>query len=135
MKNNGFTYIPKEVLLCDLSSIQFTNHLTKKYSIQASVVPGHIQVTIKVTPMGAIFFSVFMGMLSRSVMSDSLRPHGAPGRLLSPWSFQGKNSRVGCHFLLQEIFPTQGSNPCLLYLLHWQVASLPLSHLGSLQMY
>ena len=27
---------------------------------------------------------------------------------------------VGCHFLLQGIFPAQGSNPCLLYLLHWQ---------------
>ena len=28
-------------------------------------------------------------------------------------------------------FPTQGSNPHLLYLLHWQVGSLPLSHVGS----
>ena len=35
---------------------------------------------------------------------------------------------MGCHFLLQEIFLTWGSNPCLL---HWQVGSLPLSHLGS----
>ena len=31
--------------------------------------------------------------------------------------FPGKNTGVGCHFLLQGIFPTQGSNP---YLLHWQ---------------
>ena len=44
------------------------------------------------------------------------------------WIFPGKNSGVGCHFLLQGIFPTQGLNPCLL---HWQVDSLPLSHLGS----
>ena len=36
---------------------------------------------------------------------------------------------MGCHFLLQGIFLRQGSNP---YLLHWQVHSLPLSHLGSL---
>ena len=28
---------------------------------------------------------------------------------------------MGCHFLLQGIFLTQGSNPCLLRLLHWQV--------------
>ena len=28
--------------------------------------------------------------------------------------FPGENTRVGCHFLLQEIFPTQGLNPCLL---------------------
>ena len=31
----------------------------------------------------------------------------------------------GCHFLLQGIFPTQGSNPSLLHLLHWQTDSLP----------
>ena len=31
---------------------------------------------------------------------------------------------VGCHFLLQGIVPTQGLNPCLLHLLHWQVGSL-----------
>ena len=43
------------------------------------------------------------------------------------------NTRVGWHFLLQGIFPTQWSNPRLLHLLHWQVDSLPLSHLGSLQ--
>ena len=33
-------------------------------------------------------------------------------------------------FLLQEIFPTLGSNPCLLSLLHWQAESLPLAPLG-----
>ena len=43
--------------------------------------------------------------------------------------FPGKNFGVGCHFLLQGIFPTQGSNPGLLCLLHWQADSLPLSHL------
>ena len=37
---------------------------------------------------------------------------------------------VSCHFLLQGIFPTQGPNPHLLCLLHWQVGSLPLHHLG-----
>ena len=48
----------------------------------------------------------------------------APG-LLCPWDSPGKNTGVGCHALLQGIFPTQGSNPRLL---HWQVDSLPLSH-------
>ena len=38
------------------------------------------------------------------------------------------NTGVGCRFLLQGIFPTQGLNPRLLY---WQTNSLPLSHLGS----
>ena len=31
-------------------------------------------------------------------------------KLLHPWDFQGKSIRVGCHLLLQGIFPTQGSN-------------------------
>ena len=39
--------------------------------------------------------------------------------------FSGKNARMGCHFLFQRIFPTQGSNLQLLCLLHWQVDSLP----------
>ena len=34
-------------------------------------------------------------------------------KLLCPWDFQGKSTGVGCHFLLQGIFPTQGSNPGL----------------------
>ena len=34
-------------------------------------------------------------------------------KLLRPWDFQGKSTGVGCHFLLQRIFPTQGSNPGL----------------------
>ena len=40
--------------------------------------------------------------------------------------FPGKNTRVGCCFLLQGIFLTQGSNLHLLCLLHWQADSLPL---------
>ena len=40
----------------------------------------------------------------------------------------GKNTRVGCQFLLQGIILTQGLNWSLLY---WQADSSPLSHLGS----
>ena len=43
----------------------------------------------------------------------------------------GKNTRVDCHFLPQGIFLTQGLNPCLLWLLYWQVDSLPLTYLGA----
>ena len=50
-------------------------------------------------------------------------------RLLHSWDFPGKSTGVDCHFLLQEIFPTQGSNPglsrCRQTLYH-------LSHQGSL---
>ena len=38
----------------------------------------------------------------------------------------GKNTGVGCHALLQGIFPIQGLNPCLLCLLLQQAGSLPL---------
>ena len=48
---------------------------------------------------------------SLSVASDSLRPHELqPTRLLCPWDSSGKSTGVGCHFLLQGIFLTQGSN-------------------------
>ena len=50
----------------------------------------------------------------------------SPPRLLCPWDSPGKKTGVGYHALLQRIFPTQGSNPCLLHLLCWQGASLPL---------
>ena len=46
-------------------------------------------------------------------------------------SVHGILQRVGCHVLLQGIFPTQRSNPCLLCLLHWQAGSLPLAPLGN----
>ena len=40
--------------------------------------------------------------------------------------FSRKNTGVGYHVLLQGIFPTQGLNPRVLSLLHWQVDPLPL---------
>jgi len=55
-----------------------------------------------------------------------LQPYGLlPTRLLCPWDSPGKNTGVGCHVLLQRIFPTQGSSP------HWQVGSLPLMPPGT----
>ena len=49
-------------------------------------------------------------------------------KLLRPWDFQGKSTGVGCHFLLQGIFPTQGSNPGLS---HCRQTLYHLSHQGS----
>ena len=48
--------------------------------------------------------------------------------LLYQYDFPDKNTRVGCHFLLQGIFLTQGSNPGLLHCRHMLC---PLSHQGS----
>ena len=64
-----------------------------------------------------------MLLFSYSVMSDSLRPHGLyPIRLLYPW---GKNTGVGCHFLLQGIFLTQRLNLPPPISWHWHPGSLP----------
>ena len=46
-----------------------------------------------------------------------------PARLLCPWNLPSKNTGVGCYFLLQGIFLTQGLNSTLL---HWQVDSITL---------
>ena len=61
---------------------------------------------------------------SRSVVSDSLRPHG----LYSPWNCPGQNTGVGNLSLLQGIFPTQGSNPGLP---HCRQILSQLSHKGA----
>ena len=53
-------------------------------------------------------------------------------KLLRPWDFQGKSTGVGCHFLLQGIFPTQGSNPGLS---HCRQTLYRLSHQGSPRLY
>ena len=42
-------------------------------------------------------------------------PWTIANRLLRPWDFPGKSNGVGCHFLLQGIFPIQGSNQGLLH--------------------
>ena len=59
-------------------------------------------------------------VLSCSVMSDSLRPHGLqPIRLLCPWDFPGKSIGVGCHCLLHPLVllvtktPRMASNSAL----------------------
>ena len=51
---------------------------------------------------------------SRSVVSDSLPPHGLQSPWnYSPWNSPGQNTGVGSLSLFQGIFPTQGSNPGL----------------------
>ena len=47
-----------------------------------------------------------------SVVSDTLWPHGLwPARFLCPLNFPDRNTGVGCHFLLQGIFPRPGIEP------------------------
>ena len=54
-------------------------------------------------------------------------PRAAARQAPLSMGFSRQEYRVGCHFLVQGIFPNQGLNSCLL---HWQADSLPLSHLG-----
>ena len=55
--------------------------------------------------------SVNLRMKSEVLVAQSLQSHGLGlTRLFCPWDSPGKNIGVGCHFLLQEIFLTQGSN-------------------------
>ena len=70
--------------------------------------------------------------LTHSVMSISLvTPRTVAHQGPLSMGFSRQNTGLGCHFLLQGISLTQGLNPRLLYLLHWQVGSLPLHHLRS----
>ena len=71
-------------------------------------------------------------MRAKSLQScPTLWPYGPQrARLLCPWGSPGKNTGVGCHALLQGIFPTPGLNPRLLYLLHCQAGSLLQAPLG-----
>ena len=69
-------------------------------------------------------------VLECSVMSDSLWLHGRQHFRLHCPNFPGKNTGVGCHFLLQ-VLPNPGIKPHLLHLLYWQVDYWLLSPLGN----
>ena len=88
----------------------FTFWGTKK----APYLPGLFQIQIPSWRLAAWTYIPLPSVKwseSRSVVSDSLQPH----RLYSPWDSPGQNTAVGSLFLLQGIFPTQGSNQCLLH--------------------
>ena len=84
-------------------------------------------VVICIVVLSELFIYTWLSLFSHSVMSDSLWPHGLQHTVfLCAWHSPGKNTGVGCHALLQGIFPTQGSNQHLLRLLtcrqvlyHW----------------
>ena len=63
------------------------------------------------------------GVVSHSAMSNSLL---SMDRGAWPWNSPGKNTGVGCHFLLPGIFPTRGPDPLLTCLLHckWILTSV-----------
>ena len=88
-----------------------------------------VQATAHGVAKGRTRLSDFTFMLANLLQSclDSVVPwtvaHQAPP---SMGFFRQEYWGAGCHAFLQGIFPTQGSNLCLLRLLHCQVGSLPL---------
>ena len=106
-------------------------------SATASVLPINIQdwfplgltgwISLQSKELSILMPSAFFMVVceSRSVMSDSLQPHG----LYSPWNSPGQNTGVGSLSLLQGIFPAQGSNSGLP---HYRRILYQLSHKGSL---
>ena len=73
--------------------------------------------------------STLLCLVAKSCLT-LLRTHGLQSiRLHCPWEFSGKNTGRGCHFLLQGIILTQGSNPCLLHhrwnLYNWATWEVP----------
>ena len=103
------THMPSGV--CD-NSIQ----ISKKHLSQKCVCNSCSLTTNLLLPCSSICMQ--MSTLMCSLPGSSI--HGD-----SP----GKNTGVGCHFLLQGIFPTR-DGAHVLHLLHWQAGSLPLYHLG-----
>ena len=73
--------------------------------------PSNLFLPLLPICLSLAFAIVLLWLFSRSVVSDFVTPR--PVACL--WDSSGKNIGVGCHFLLQEIFPTQGLNSCLLH--------------------
>ena len=97
--------------VCQMGSITVT-YLSKTCKM---ILPGQIFFPV---PMRACVISCFSCI--RFCESQRTVARQAPLSM----GFSRKNTGVGCHALLQGIFLTQGSNPCLSYLLHLEVGSL-----------
>ena len=93
-------------------------HLSVR-TLDPPLVPGPL------SPFLVVSTKARVSVCARSVVSNSfVTPWTIARRLLWPWDVPGKNTGVGCHFLLQGIFLTQGSNLRLLWLLYWQAGYL-----------
>ena len=99
-----------------VSQLFISSDQSTRTSTSASVLPMNLQgwlplgrtglISLQPEELSRVFSSTTACRISesqsRSVMSDSLRPHG----LCSPWKSPGQNTGVGIFTLLQGIFPT-----------------------------
>ena len=104
-RNHWSSWALEPVLLSKGSHRQRSPHTTRKSSLcELQLKEACIQ------PQGP------SAVLSHSSYVWLLQPYGLqPARFLCPCDFPGKNTGMGCHSLLQELVPTQGSNPHPLY--------------------
>ena len=107
--------------LCGVKGIILLIHKFHSYTFPAFCRLGEVVFYSLDNWLSLSFYKKSVLLCVCSVVSSSF---------LTPWTIacqpplsmglSSKNIGVGYHFLLQGIFPTQESNPCLLRLLHWQ---------------
>lgn len=119
---SGYDYFPSLLFLLAswmMSGQSYSQILTTEYTWSLN---RYVVQNLPTDPHYVCMCSVAQSRLTLCL-------HGLwPTRLLCPWNPPEKNTGIGYNFLLQGIFPSQGSN---LSFLHWQSDILPLSHQGS----
>ena len=110
---------------CLAASMLFTKLAIHSSFFFFSICLSYTSIYITETTFQEMLDKMCMHAQSCLILCD---PHGPqPERLLCQCDFPDKHTAVCCHFFLQGIFQTQGSNLCLL---HWQADSLPLAPPG-----
>ena len=99
-------------------------------------LPWHLALksevdTLCVCPLSTLLLPHYSVMLVAQLCLTLCNPVDCSSPDYCPWNSPGKNTGVGCYFLLQGIFPTEGSNPGLL---HCRQILYHLSHQGGLIM-
>ena len=128
-KRTWIGFIVTSVLSICCASIASIQMKTPRPSLSPGTGPMVMILTLRDVASATQLCSVFM--LSRVQLFATSWTVAC--QALCPWNFPWKNTGVGCHFLLQGIFPTQGLNLHLLSLQRSQADTLPLSHLGPAQ--
>ena len=126
-----FSLAHKNVSFHDSGSLTSWSRLDSQSQVQCLAHTRHLKNICS----GAFLAVQWLGLGAFTAMKEKKLKVKLPScvqlfvtRLLSQWNFPGKSTGVGCYFLLQGIFPTQGSNPALL---HCRQTLYHLSHQGS----
>ena len=127
---SSFTFIKRLFSSSSLSAIRVLSSAYLRLLICSPIQNPEFGTSLVIQWLGLL--ASILGGTGLIPREETEIPHA---KLLALWwcqaplclGFPGKNTGVDCHFLLQGIFPTQGSNPCLLL---WQADSLPAEPLG-----